>query len=217
MSGIEVAGHPAFFVRNRTGELEMHTKSRPVDQAGAIDRRVARTRTVLQQALIELIPERGFAGITVEEICARADVGRSTFYTHYENKEALRRAAMEDHLQKIGRAHGSEQKGERAFAFSLPMFEHALEFGPLHKALIADRRDAIHDQLRNEVRKAVRAELAGRTPNGVPDEIAAEFVTGAFLALLGWWIERRYPLQAAELDGHFQKLATAGLPLTGFE
>ncbi|WP_343032993.1 TetR/AcrR family transcriptional regulator [Chelativorans xinjiangense] len=195
----------------------MHTKSRTNDRPVAIDRRVARTRALLKQALVELIPERGFAAITVEEICARANVGRSTFYTHYEDKEALRQATMEDHLQKIGRARGSQHEGDQAFAFSLPMFEHALEFGPLHRALIADRRDAIHDQLRDKVRKAVRCELAGRTPDGIPDQIAVEFLTGAFLALLGWWVESGYPLQPVELDDHFQKLATAGLPLTGSE
>jgi AcrR family transcriptional regulator len=201
-------------VRNRTGKTEMHTKSRGNIRPAAIDRRVARTRALLQQAVIDLIPERGFAAVTVEEICARANVGRSTFYSHYPDKKALRQATMEDHLQIIGQAHESERGGDRAFAFSLPMFVHALKFGPLHRALIADRRDAIHDQLRGEVRKAVRAELAGRTPDGIPDEITVEFLTGAFLALLGWWIESGYPFPPAELDSHFQKLAATGLELS---
>ena len=45
-----------------------------------IDRRVARTRASLQDALIALIPELGYTSITVEDICARANSGRSTFY-----------------------------------------------------------------------------------------------------------------------------------------
>jgi hypothetical protein len=69
------------------------------------------------------------------------------------------------------------------------MFEHAFAFGPLHRALIADRRDPIHDQLHGEMGKSLRAELAGRAPDDIPDEIAVQFLTGAFLALLGWWIE----------------------------
>ncbi|RUW95783.1 TetR family transcriptional regulator, partial [Mesorhizobium sp. M8A.F.Ca.ET.059.01.1.1] len=53
------------------------------DDRSTIDRRVARTRALLQDALIALIPERGYAAITVEDICEKANVGRSTFYTHY--------------------------------------------------------------------------------------------------------------------------------------
>jgi AcrR family transcriptional regulator len=182
--------------------------------AATIDRRILRTRTLLQHAFIDLVPGRGFAALTVDEICARANVGRSTFYTHYKDKEALRQATMADHLQIIGQARESERGRDRVFTFSLPMFEHAFAFGPLHRALIADRRDPIHDQLRGEVRKAVRMELAGRVPDDIPDEIAVEFLTGAFLALLGWWIENEYPLAPTEVDSRFQKLATTGLQVS---
>ncbi|MER9613505.1 TetR/AcrR family transcriptional regulator, partial [Mesorhizobium sp. M0312] len=73
-----------------------------IERAGernTIDRRVARTRGLLQDALIALIPERGYAAITVDDICQRANVGRSTFYTHYADKDALRSATIEAHLR----------------------------------------------------------------------------------------------------------------------
>ncbi|MBO0803611.1 MAG: TetR/AcrR family transcriptional regulator [Nocardiopsaceae bacterium] len=53
------------------------------------DRRVRRTRALLHQALIELILEKGYGRITVQDILDRADVGRSTFYSHYRDKDAL--------------------------------------------------------------------------------------------------------------------------------
>ena len=53
------------------------------------DRRVRRTLRLLQAALLELIEEKGFETITVEEIVARADVGRTTFYLHYTDKGHL--------------------------------------------------------------------------------------------------------------------------------
>lgn len=46
---------------------------------GTIDRRIARTRGMLQHALISLIPKKGYEAITVEDICDVANVGRSTF------------------------------------------------------------------------------------------------------------------------------------------
>src|SRR3974377_1993543 len=53
------------------------------------DRRVERTRELLQKALMELISERGYDAITIQDIVDRAKVGRTTFYLHYNNKDEL--------------------------------------------------------------------------------------------------------------------------------
>src|SRR5262245_45123225 len=57
-----------------------------------IDRRVARTRAMLHQALLALIMEKGYEAISVADICERADVGRSTFYAHFTGKDDLKRS-----------------------------------------------------------------------------------------------------------------------------
>jgi AcrR family transcriptional regulator len=53
------------------------------------DRRVQRTRTMLFDALLDLIIEKGYEAITVQDIIDRANVGRSTFYSHFSDKEQL--------------------------------------------------------------------------------------------------------------------------------
>lgn len=53
------------------------------------DRRVQRTRELLQQALIALIRERGYDAVTIQDIAERANVGRTTFYLHYTSKDDL--------------------------------------------------------------------------------------------------------------------------------
>ncbi|NBD35141.1 MAG: TetR family transcriptional regulator [Chloroflexi bacterium] len=57
--------------------------------ADKVDRRVRRTRRRLGEALVALIAERGYDTLTVEEIAERADVGRTTFYSHYQDKDDL--------------------------------------------------------------------------------------------------------------------------------
>ena len=52
-----------------------------------IDRRVQKTRKILSQALVSLILEKGYDAITIQGIRDRANVGRSTFYAHVENKD----------------------------------------------------------------------------------------------------------------------------------
>src|SRR5882762_8220495 len=76
-------------------------KLMPAPKAAAFDRRVARTRKALQHALLALMLKKGYDAITVEEICAEADVGRSTFYAHFTGKDDLKRCGLEDHLRKM--------------------------------------------------------------------------------------------------------------------
>ena len=175
-----------------------------------IDRRVARTRALLQDALIALIPEKGYAGVTVEDICARANVGRSTFYAHYTGKDELRTATIDAHLQSI-RHQQTEMPGSdrsRFFEFSLPMLEHAYAFRALHQVLLSSAGDTIHDEIRSRIRDAVRLELGGKQK---ADELTVEFVAGAFLSVLAWWIGTDPGLSPAEIDDRFQRLALTGL------
>lgn len=58
------------------------------------DRRVRRTRQALNEALIELVLEGPYDDIQVADIIARAEVGRSTFYQHYSNKDDLLRQSL---------------------------------------------------------------------------------------------------------------------------
>ena len=58
-------------------------------QTQRVDRRVQRTRQLLNRALMELIVEKGYDSVTVQDIIDRANLGRSTFYAHYQDKDDL--------------------------------------------------------------------------------------------------------------------------------
>ena len=60
------------------------------------DRRIGKTRKALKEALTDLILERGYEAVTVQEVISRADVGRSTFYAHFVDKDALLMAILAD-------------------------------------------------------------------------------------------------------------------------
>ena len=70
----------------------------------AKDRRVQKTRKFLQEALIELVAEKGYDAITVREILDRADVGRSTFYAHFQDKDKLLHSIL-DRLDELFEQH----------------------------------------------------------------------------------------------------------------
>ena len=54
-----------------------------------IDRRISKTKKAIYQAFLQFLNEKGYESTTVQDIINLADVGRSTFYCHYESKELL--------------------------------------------------------------------------------------------------------------------------------
>src|SRR5436190_13555719 len=70
-------------------------KARGAVKARAVDRRVQRTRQLLHAALMSLIQEKGFESLSVQDIIDRANVGRATFYAHFDSKEDLLASGIE--------------------------------------------------------------------------------------------------------------------------
>ena len=81
------------------GQKQRPDHERRVAAKKPIDRRVARTRGMLHEALLSLIIEKGYEAVSVEDICERANVGRSTFYAHFTGKDDLKRSGL-GHLRQ---------------------------------------------------------------------------------------------------------------------
>ena len=133
-----------------------------------IDRRVVRTRKTLQDALVLLIQKHNYNAITVEDICGAANVGRSTFYTHYPSKNALKLSGLEAlHKELRARQHLSHNtEGDTAtggFQFTLTLFEHASEWIDHFRALAGSRGVTVaRDKIQTILTKLIRDELAQR-------------------------------------------------------
>jgi AcrR family transcriptional regulator len=69
-----------------------------------VDRRVQKTRKLLQDALIELVAEKGYESVSIQEILDKANVGRSTFYTHFQDKDQLLHSIL-DRLDELFEQH----------------------------------------------------------------------------------------------------------------
>ena len=184
-----------------------------------IDRRVARTRQMLHQALLSLILENGYEAISVEDICERANVGRSTFYAHFTSKDDLKRSGLEhlrrELLARHRRASDSGDAGARPLGFSLPMFEHARDHMHLYRALVGNKGGAIAlDTIRQTLCEFVRVELAkpkGKHEMDVPRELIVQYIVGAYMAVLTWWLDSGAKLPPERMDIMFRNLASKGL------
>src|SRR5260370_38413133 len=108
---------------------------------GEIDRRVARTRRTLHEALIRLIKRKGYDALTVQEIIDEADIGRATFYDHYRGKDDLLRGGFERLRGELKAARREARQGERdrPLTFSLAMFKPACTYRDDYHTMLGGR------------------------------------------------------------------------------
>jgi AcrR family transcriptional regulator len=186
------------------------------------DRRVQRTQQLLRHALVELILEKGYETVTVQDITDRANVGRSTFYAHFSDKEALLVSGFDElkkHIAECRRAARATRKGKDpgALDFSLLLFEHAGSHSHLYRAMVGRESGvAIQNKMRRLVTQLTRDDLAALAPAGGKAaggtfEGVVHFVVGAFLGVLIWWLDSPHPLPPEEVDALFRRLALPGI------
>lgn len=184
------------------------------------DRRIQRTRELLQKALIELISERGYDAITIREIVARANVGRTTFYLHYSSKDELFMSCHEaivsnfhlgpSHLLSREELLSAEAPPGMASAFRHLEDARALLYPIFHgkNNLLIVRR--IRDGSAQDMEASLRASFA-EADSTIPFDVLANYLAGARIALVQWWLEKRQPYTLEHLAQTLHGLQRAAI------
>ena len=164
------------------------------------DPRALRTRQALREALVSLIIERGWDAVEIRDVCKRAGIGRSTFYTHFADREELLLAGYDD-LRRMLRRATVKEAGRRPLAFTLPLLQHAEENKPMFRALVGKRSSEMAKAgLLRLIIDLTREDLA---PLG---DATAHYLAGAFFQLLVWWVDSRSQLGPAAVEALFRRL-----------
>lgn len=181
------------------------------------DRRVRRTRAALQEALLALMGEKAYEAISVQDIIDRADVGRSTFYSHYTDKKDLFEDGFGDLRALIEAPLAPRGGGAWQFRFSSPFLRHVEHQRAIARVLFAsDRGSPMIGEIEKLIASAVRRELEALPAEpSVPPEALVRFLAGALLQLLEWWLTTEPPATADEVERIFQKLAGAAVEASG--
>jgi AcrR family transcriptional regulator len=181
-----------------------------------IDARVRRTRDALGDALVALMQEKPFDTITVQDVLDRAHVSRSTFYSHYSDKDDLLMSDADEFFQALSMAlsqHGD--KSDRVFPVQ-EFFAHLADVQPFFKALVKSGKFQENMELaRGHFARGIERRLA-ELPRGrsiPPNELPAIAFThaGALLSLLTWWLDRGMRESPAEMDQLFHRIVWNGL------
>jgi AcrR family transcriptional regulator len=184
------------------------------DQPPRIDRRVARTRHVLHEALMRLIIRKDYGSITVQDLLNEANIGRSTFYAHYAGKDELLRKGFErlrDELRTAQRRSRDVLSGV-PLAFSSTMFAHAEQYKANYRAMLGTQGGAIVlAEVRKVLLELVEPDVRALPSEGLPKELIGRFLVDSFHTVLSWWLERRPDLPAERAHEMFQMLVLPSL------
>ena len=159
------------------------------------DRRVRRTRKLLQNALINLLRQKLLAKIQIKEIVEEADVSRTTFYQHFDSKEQLLFSLIDDLFEKIHTVVFQERESGDDFDI-LQLLTSSFEQWLLHSeelrwVLQVDNKDLLIATLRVHIETLKQEVDKHITPNPafrVYDEYGFSFISGGLYMLIKDWI-----------------------------
>lgn len=181
------------------------------------DRRIRRTRRALLDAFTNLVLDKGYERITVQDILDRADIGRSTFYAHFRDKEALLRACfdgMRDELRKEFAAITPGTTIDPAGPAAV-VFQHAYQHRSVYKALCGEKGGHLVYRHLNRligdlVGEHLRPHLAAARSD-LPADVVAEFYASSVVGLLTWWVDHDFRHGPARMASTHQRLTTPGI------
>jgi len=172
-----------------------------------IDRRILRTQKLLWEALIDLIQEKEYSEITIQDIADRANVNRVTFYLHYRDKQDLLVKSVEvifnDLTSKITSLTGEN------FRLDIPpegmtlVYQYIADNARFYRIILGENGiPFLIDRFRKYLVETAVQRFQMLTPaqNQAPLalEMVAEYAAGSIIGLINWWLENDMPIPPAE-------------------
>ncbi len=198
-----------------SGNAAKSSRKAPKKTPRKADRRVTRTCDVLGDALIELMHEKPFDAITVQHVLDRAGVSRSTFYTHYRDKDDLFLSDVEDFLDAMAFYLSRQGDTSSRVAPVREFFTHVAEWRQFHTVLVdAGKIRDFLELAQGYFARAIEQRL-GELPSGHAIPAArraaqAQMFAGALISLLSWWINHGMPVPPSEMDDVYHHMVWSG-------
>lgn len=180
--------------------------------------RVKRTQKLLREALIELIEERGFDGVTIGELTSRAMVSRAAFYRTYQDKYDLVEQIFEEAMSGLLGSVANMDAGQHPPRVWVAFFEHIAAYARLYHALLGRKgspwfvwkmRSALAELVKEHERVPNGPAPAARPVFVFVDTFVPDLVSAMLVEAITWWLEQRMPYTPEEMALRCARLASA--------
>lgn len=208
---------------------------RQAEKNKRLDRRIQRTRLALRTALLELLKQKNYDDIALEEITERANVARATFYLHYKDKEDLLLEEFSqmanEIVQSLSEIPFSEWFPANAAAKTqksvsprplLMVFQHIKDHADLYYILLKSSKASRNfERIRKISTEAIVTFVQNKLASDpipilfkVPVEFFAAYFSGALLSAVDWWLEEGMHYSPEEMTVMFRSLFFHGVQET---
>lgn len=171
-----------------------------------MDRRIQKSRKAIYHAFIQLLNQKSYDKITVQDIIDLADVGRSTFYAHFESKEILLEAICQDLFQHT---FMERQISNHLEALTAHIFQHFKRNQDKIATLLLSQNtyfiNGLKEQLSHYLFPRVNAELLA-SKKSLPKDFLENYVTTTFIETANWWLQSRQNISDQEIAHYFLQL-----------
>lgn len=180
-----------------------------------MDRRQQKTRTAIFSAFTSLLAEKSYSKITVQEIIDAANVGRTTFYAHFETKDDLLKELCEElfgHI--IGSAmdcthtHGLYSDGSAPESVFCHLLQHLQENDKNIIALLScESSEMFLRFFKDSLNELVRSQFINQNRKAntdIPEDFLINHISGSFVEMVLWWIKGHRKQTPEDLDRYFR-------------
>lgn len=180
------------------------------------DRRIKRTRKLLHQALHDLLTRKRYDDITVQDIIDQADVGRSTFYAHYQDKEDLAVSELIRIMDELNQAiEESDPQGKQILP-TRGLFDHIMKHPEVFSGMLHDRGmefffEKGQQYWANRIEERLQALLPPDRKPDIPPKMIAATTAGTLVTMMRWWLDHKMPYSADQMAQYADQLILPGI------
>lgn len=180
-----------------------------------MDRRQQKTRTAIFNAFSMLLAEKNYNRITVQEIIDAANVGRTTFYSHFETKDDLLKTLCEELFNHIIRSeidcthtHGYYSYGDAPESTFCHLLQHLQQNDKnIIRLLSCESSEIFLRYFKKSLNNLVRSQFVNqgwKTNPDIPQDFIINHISSSFVEMVQWWIQGNMKQTPAELDYYFR-------------
>jgi AcrR family transcriptional regulator len=174
----------------------------------ALDRRIKRTRKLVQEALFSLMAESPYQKIRISQIADRADISRSTFYLHYQTKDDLLLSSVDEIIDEYFKTIDQPNREDKHSPALLLFSKWKQNIAKMRMILDAGMEYRIYQRLR--VFNKQRAQSV-ESDNKLLDDYIRTMLDGASFALLLRWTQDNAHVPVEQMEALFDGLNITGL------
>lgn len=160
-----------------------------------IDRRIAKTQEALRRAVVELMNQKSFDEITIQDIADQADLNRGTIYLHYKDKYDLLDKMIESHMEELGELDEWACKLDWNNGL-VPFFEYFEKNHLFFSTMLASKgAPSFRARLLEYVMAGFSGEIdreSGKNKD-LNEDVMLQYTGTAYVGIIEWWIINGMP------------------------